>query len=136
MIYLPDTNAISVFLRGQDDRLNRRMTEHWEELRLSTIVIAEREYGIIRHKSGQRYKERFEGMVRLLPQVDFNRTDASQYAVIRTKLESVGRGIGPMDTLIAAQALRLGATVVTHNLAEFKRVPKLKVVNWQTSSPK
>jgi tRNA(fMet)-specific endonuclease VapC len=134
MIYLPDTNAISVFLRGQDPQLNQLMTDHWEDLRLSTIVIAEREYGIIRHKSGQRYKDKFEGMVKLLPQVDFNREDATQYAAIRTKLERVGRGIGPMDTLIAAQALRLGATIVTHNLAEFKRVPKLKVVDWQTPS--
>ncbi len=134
MIYLPDTNTVSVFLRGQDEQLNRLMTEHWEDLKLSTIVIAEREYGIIRHRSGQRYRDRFEGMVKLLPQVDFNREDASHHAAIRTKLERVGQGIGPMDTLIAAQALRLGATVVTHHLAEFKRVPKLKVVDWQTAS--
>lgn len=134
MIYLPDTNTVSVFLRGQDEQLNRLMTEHWEDLKLSTIVIAEREYGIIRHRSGPRYRDRFEGMVKLLPQVDFNREDASHHAAIRTKLERVGQGIGPMDTLIAAQALRLGATVVTHHLAEFKRVPKLKVVDWQTAS--
>jgi tRNA(fMet)-specific endonuclease VapC len=37
-----------------------------------------------------------------------------------------------MDTLIAAQALRLGATVVTHNVREFRRVPRLKVEDWQT----
>jgi len=133
MLYLPDTNAISVFLRGNDEQLNGRMTANWAELRLSTIVIAEREYGIIRHKSGQRNRDKFEAMVRLLPQVEFTREDSSLYAIIRTKLESKVKGIGPMDTLIAAQALRLGATVVTHNLAEFKRVPKLKVVDWQAS---
>jgi tRNA(fMet)-specific endonuclease VapC len=47
-------------------------------------------------------------------------------------LEKRGQGIGPIDTLIAAQALRLGATIVTHNLREFSRVPGLKVVDWQT----
>jgi tRNA(fMet)-specific endonuclease VapC len=36
-----------------------------------------------------------------------------------------------MDTLIAAQALRLGATVVTRNVAEFRRVQGLRVENWQ-----
>ena len=46
-------------------------------------------------------------------------------------LESRGVGIGPMDTLIAAQALRLGATVITRNVREFGRVPGLKVENWQ-----
>jgi tRNA(fMet)-specific endonuclease VapC len=73
-------------------------------------------------------------MVELLPHVDFTREDASLYAAIRTQLERVGRGMGPIDTLIAAQALRLGATVVTPNLSKFKRVPRLKVVGWQASS--
>jgi tRNA(fMet)-specific endonuclease VapC len=38
-----------------------------------------------------------------------------------------------MDTLIAAQALRLGATIVTHNHREFSRVPGLKVEDWQSA---
>ncbi|MEO5959576.1 MAG: type II toxin-antitoxin system VapC family toxin, partial [Opitutaceae bacterium] len=39
---------------------------------------------------------------------------------------------GPLDTLIAAQALRLGATVVSRNLREFSRVPGLKFEDWQS----
>jgi len=35
-----------------------------------------------------------------------------------------------MDTLIAAQALRLGATVVTRNVREFGRIQGLKVIDW------
>jgi tRNA(fMet)-specific endonuclease VapC len=35
--------------------------------------------------------------------------------------------------LIAAQALRLGATVVTHNTREFSRVPGLKCEDWQST---
>jgi tRNA(fMet)-specific endonuclease VapC len=38
-----------------------------------------------------------------------------------------------MDTLIAAQALRLGATVVTHNTRKFSRVPGLKCEDWQST---
>jgi tRNA(fMet)-specific endonuclease VapC len=39
--------------------------------------------------------------------------------------------IGPFDTLIAAQALRLGAVLVTHNTEEFSRVPGLRCEDWQ-----
>jgi tRNA(fMet)-specific endonuclease VapC len=46
-------------------------------------------------------------------------------------LEARGAGIGSMDTMIAAQALRLGATLITRNTREFRRVPGLKVENWQ-----
>jgi predicted nucleic acid-binding protein len=59
------------------------------------------------------------------------RDDCTHYAAIRHDLEAQGAGIGPMDTLIAAQALRLGATIVTRNVREFSRVPGLRVENWQ-----
>lgn len=55
------------------------------------------------------------------------------YARIRSHLEKRQQGIGPIDTLIAAQALRLEAAVVTHNVREFRRVPGLKVEDWQTA---
>jgi tRNA(fMet)-specific endonuclease VapC len=35
-----------------------------------------------------------------------------------------------MDTLIAAQALSIEGTLVTNNIKEFSRVPKLKLENW------
>lgn len=37
---------------------------------------------------------------------------------------------GSYDRLIAAQALSLGLTVVTSNVADFEDVPDLKVENW------
>jgi tRNA(fMet)-specific endonuclease VapC len=41
-----------------------------------------------------------------------------------------GLSIGPMDTLIAAQALSIEGTLVTNNIKAFSRVPKLKLENW------
>jgi tRNA(fMet)-specific endonuclease VapC len=132
MIYLPDTNAISVYLKGRDQGLVNRMNAEFVSLRLSSLVVAERGFGIIHHAAGLRYKERFENLLKLLPTEPFTIEDARHYAEIRSRLEKRGQGIGPIDTLIAAQALRLDATVVTHNLREYRRVPGLKVENWQT----
>lgn len=132
MIYLPDTNAISVYLKGRDTSLVNRMNAEFVSLRLSSLVVAERGFGIIHHAAGLRYKGRFETLLKLLPIEPFTIEDARHYAEIRSHLEKRGQGIGPIDTLIAAQALRLGATVVTHNLREYRRVPGLKVEDWQT----
>lgn len=134
MIYLPDTNALSAYLTGRDDGLVLRMQTHFEHIRLSSIVVAEREFGILHHASGQRYRTRFETLLQVLPVEPFTRTDAHHYATLRSHLEKRGEGIGPLDTLISAQALRLGATVVTHNLREFRRVPGLRVEDWQAAS--
>ncbi len=49
---------------------------------------------------------------------------------IRVELERGGTSIGPLGTLIAAHALSVGATVVTSNEREFRRVPGLTVENW------
>ena len=52
------------------------------------------------------------------------------YAAIRTALERKGTPIGAHGMLIAAHARYVGATCVTANVAEFRRVPALKVANW------
>ena len=61
---------------------------------------------------------------------EFDMDAALHYAEIRAELESTGKTIGPLDLLIAAQARSLGATLVTGNVAEFKRVNGLKVQEW------
>lgn len=132
MIYLPDTNAVSLYLVGRDPALSHRMQAEVLQLRLSSIVVAEREFGIVHHSSGLRYRQRFQDLLRLVPVEPFTREDAGIYASIRSQLERRGQGIGPLDTLIAAQAVRLGATLVTHNIREFRRVAGLAVQDWQS----
>ena len=133
MIFLPDTNAISNLLRGINPTLTARMHAEFASLRLSALVVAEREFGILHHASGLRFRREFEALVASLPVEPFTREDAAVYTRLRSSLEKRGQGIGPIDTLIAAQALRLGATVVTHNLREFSRVPGLKIEDWQSA---
>jgi tRNA(fMet)-specific endonuclease VapC len=130
MIYLPDTNAISAFMRGDHPGLLAKMTESFGELCLSSIVLAEREFGVTKGTNAHARLKLAE-LAQVLPVEAFTREDARHYAAIRHDLEARGQGIGPMDTLIAAQALRLGATLVTRNTREFSRVRGLQVVNWQ-----
>lgn len=130
-LYLPDTNAISAYMRGDDAGLVAQMQAHFDDLRLSVIVLAERKFGVVKGGS-TRYRKRLDEMVALVPVVPFTDEDAERYAIIRHDLESKGTPIGPMDTLIAAQALRLGATLVTRNVREFRRVKGLAVENWQS----
>jgi tRNA(fMet)-specific endonuclease VapC len=57
--------------------------------------------------------------------------EAARFAVrIRVRLERAGKSIGPPDTVIAGTAIRDGATLVTHNTAEFSRAPGLHVTDW------
>lgn len=72
--------------------------------------------------------ETFLGLFRI---ADFTPEAAQHYGDIRASLEAAGTPIGPLDLLIAAQARSLGATLITRNAAEFKRVKGLKVQIWK-----
>jgi tRNA(fMet)-specific endonuclease VapC len=129
MIFLPDTNAISAYMRGDNAKLVEKMRDSFGELCLSVIVLAEREFGVTKGTNANARLKLAE-LAQTLPVEPFTRDDSTHYAAIRHDLEARGEGIGPMDTLIAAQALRLGATVITRNVREFERVAGLKVENW------
>lgn len=55
---------------------------------------------------------------------------ARHYALLRAALETRGKSIGPNDLWIAATALACGATLVTGNPREFRRMPRLHLENW------
>lgn len=63
--------------------------------------------------------------------LDFDLRAAATYGRVRQQLEAAGTPIGPNDMLIAAHALSRGLSLVTDNVAEFKRVRGLKVDNWR-----
>jgi tRNA(fMet)-specific endonuclease VapC len=67
------------------------------------------------------------GPIRVL---NFDAEDARESGDIRAALARAGTPIGPYDVLIAAQARRRGAILVTANKNEFARVPGLQTQDW------
>ena len=84
-----------------------------------------------RHKNAERLRVFLSGNVATL---QFDEQDAPIAGQLRRALEAAGMPIGPYDLLIAAQALRTGATLVTANVAEFARVPGLAWEDWTAAA--
>ncbi|MDU6731983.1 MAG: PIN domain-containing protein, partial [Bradyrhizobium sp.] len=81
-----------------------------------------------RRSENERLLDRFLSLgIELLP---FDGSDAEHAAEIRADLERKGTPIGAFDYLIAAQARRRDAALVTLNRREFERVPGLLVLDW------
>lgn len=99
---------------------------------IPVIVAAELWTGVQKNlKTHPHQVARLEAFLSLFRIADFTLDAALHYADIRAALESTGKSIGPLDLLIAAQARSLGATLVTANAKEFKRVKGLKVQAWR-----
>lgn len=62
----------------------------------------------------------------------YDEAAADEFGRIRAHLETAGTPIGPYDMQIAAIALVHNLILVTHNIAEFNRVPALKIEDWET----
>lgn len=135
MIYLPDTNVFSRYLRGQDEEIKAKLETNLRFCRLSTVVLSELEYGAAKRPDLTKLRPRITLLREIIAsEVDYTSEDAAIYGTIRAylaRLKPNAQPIGPYDLMIAAQALRLGAVLVTHNSSEFSRVPNLTVEDWQ-----
>jgi tRNA(fMet)-specific endonuclease VapC len=97
---------------------------------VSALTVAELEYGVAKSREPAENRARSDQFLLPLRILPFDDAAALDYGSIRADLEVRGVGIGPTDTLLAAQARSLEAVVVTNNVAEFERVPRLVVEDW------
>jgi tRNA(fMet)-specific endonuclease VapC len=136
VIYLPDTNVFSRFLRGEDERIKAKLEANLRFCRLSAIVLSELEYGAAKRPDLPVLRLRVARLREIIEaEADYTFADAAVYKGVRAhlaRLKPNAQPIGPYDLMLAAQALRLGAVLVTHNIAEFVRVPGLTVEDWQS----
>jgi tRNA(fMet)-specific endonuclease VapC len=102
---------------------------------ISTIALFELWHGISKsRRRAENIKQLAAFLALRLEQWAFEAEDAADAGDIRASLERTGRTIGPYDLLIAAQARRRSATLITANSREFARVPGLKSEDWSLQS--
>ena len=132
--FLLDTNACIQILRGRSEPLKTRLLQvASSDLAICSIVWAELLMGA--HLSPRGYpaeRAKLDGFLQLV-QFPFDREAAEHYAEIRSHLQPIGQLIGERDLQIAAIARSRDLTVVTHNVREFNRVPKLIIEDWEVA---
>jgi len=103
------------------------------EIGLCSVVAAELALGV--DKSGltrnRQALEMFLAPVTVLP---FDYAAVWCCGDLRADSERRGTPIGSLDTMIAAHALSLRATLVTNNTREFSKVPGLQLENWMAAA--
>lgn len=129
-----DTNIVIAIVNGRSSSLRHRLGEQMRggtAIALPVVALFEMRYGFAkggRSEHNERLLEKFLGLgIDVLP---FEVEDAVHAGDIRARLESAGTPIGHYDYLIAAQARRRDAALVTLNVREFSRVPGLIVTDW------
>ena len=129
-LYLLDTNIISDLIRNPQGKAAKRVARIGEDnICTSIIVAAELRYGCAKSDS-RRLRKAVDDLLGEINVLPFDVPADADYGGIRSELEAAGKPIGGNDLFIAAHARATGATVVTANVDEFKRIQGLKVENW------
>ena len=126
---LLDTNVVVAFLNG-DKSVLKRIRVEIDKIALSSLVVAELDYGA---KVSQRYEENLEKLYRLVDIVQvvpFDIECAKIFGTIKSKIRSLGKPTGEMDALIAATAMAHEATLATANKKHFENIEGLKIEVW------
>jgi tRNA(fMet)-specific endonuclease VapC len=131
--FLLDTNTVSFHIRSSSKALERRLRRTpVTDVALSVVTEMELRYGLARNprlRLAPLVQEFLAGMAILPLASDV----APVYGRIRAELERKGTPIGPLDLIIAAQAVTLRVTLVSNNLKEFRRIEGLRCEDWTVS---
>jgi tRNA(fMet)-specific endonuclease VapC len=129
-MYVLDTNILVYFFKGLGNVAQNLLAESPKDIGIPTIVFHELKVGIKKSKSPQKRINQLNDFISIVKVLPFGKAEAKASAEIRAQLEKKGTPIGPYDILIAGTALANQATLVTHNLGEFKRIDNLNVIDW------
>ena len=133
-LYLLDTNILSDMMRDPRGRAKLQLAARVDRSptppRICTSIIVDCEVNFgLRRKGSPKLNKAYADLLQIVEIMPLDTPVTPHYAAVRSQLEQAGTPIGANDTLIAAHALSLGATLVSAD-TEFTRVPGLQVENW------
>ena len=133
ILFLLDTNTVSYFIADNPPQVQEMLRRvGLLSTAISTISEAELRYGVARNPNAIRRwtsVESFLGDALILP---WDSAAARTYGKLRADQERKGKPLSVEDLMIAAHALSLGLTLVTHDSA-FSFVDGLRTEDWTVS---
>jgi len=130
--FLLDTNICSAHFK-RPTSLSHRMMQHSGRLGVSTVTLAEICTWIHRSHDPQRREALLREFLVETQIYVFDQVCAEIFGRVRAMLLSQGISVPSLDLQIASTALAHDLTLVTHDVADFRNIPDLRVADWLES---
>ena len=121
-----DTNTVSHLLREHPAVVRRVVEVPMSALCLSSITEGELLFGLAKRPEAKRLHHAVGELLRRVDVLPWDSAVAERYGPARAEMERQGKTLAPLDLLIAAHALDVGAVLVTNDGA-FSHVARLQV---------
>lgn len=129
MSFLIDTNICSAYLKG-DRNVWGKFLQYSGGSAISVITAGELWTWVQRGKASARSQKTVMDFIDSMDIIDVDLSIALEYGKLRGSLLDAGTPMPDIDALLAATALHLNLTLVTHNTADFLSVPNLRLADW------
>lgn len=129
MNFLLDTDTCSAHMR-RPAQLAHRFVQHVGRLAISSVTLAELYAGAYRHSQAQRLLALIADLLQGVQVLDFDPACAEMFGRLRGQLLRRGLSVPTTDLMIASAALVHDLTLVTHNTADYRHVPGLRLDDW------
>ncbi len=130
-MYLIDTNICIFAIKKRPTAVLERIQSNFEKgIFISSLTIAELEFGVSNSQHPDENRMALIEFLSIFDYLNYDEEDAIQYGKLKTILRRAGKVIGPIDMLLASQALSKELVMVTNNTREFIRIPDLEIQDW------
>ncbi len=130
-MYLLDTNICIFAIKRKPSKVFELIKERSKEgIYISSLTVAELEFGVQNSEREEQNRIALLKFLSVFNILNFDDSDAIDYGRMKVDLRKNGNVIGPIDMLLAAQALNKDMIFVTNNVKEFERVKGLRIEDW------
>lgn len=124
-----DTNSVSHLLREHPVLARRVVSVPMASLCISAVTEGELLFGLAKRPDARRLHLAVREFLRRVDVLPWDSSVTGHYGAVRAVMEGQGRILAPLDMMIAAHALSMGAVLLTCDRA-FGQVDGLCVEDW------
>lgn len=133
MRFLMDTNICSAYMRRAGGITHRMIQYGQENVAASALSLAELYSGAFQRPELRGLLAQIDYLRSEVPILTFDDQCAEMYGNVNGSLLRRGIVIPTIDLLIGSVTLVHDLTLVTHNTADFERIPNLRIEDWLSS---
>lgn len=132
--WMLDTNIASHVIKGDQPEIIKRLVSlPMEDIVISSVTEGELRYGLARRGYPKALSERVRQFLLRVDVMPWDHGVTRTYGDLSAACEAEGVTLAPLDMMIAAHAVAIGATLVTRDKT-FARVPEsLRIDDWMGS---
>ena len=129
MRYMLDTNAVSHLIKAHPVLVKRVTAAPMAALCISAITEGELLFGLAKRPAARQLHAAVTEFLKRVDVVPWDSSAAEHYGTLRASMEAQGKPLAPLDMLIGAHAVSVGAVLVTNDRA-FQSIRDLQVEDW------